>query len=159
VRQLSVLTSLFFLPRLHASITTYILNLVLVERRYLIDDHPRQTPPKVHQFVHGEAHNPCRQHIIANVRIPGRPHALEDVEADVKFGDFGVFVPVGVLGVREHGIRYGVVGVVVAVVQGAVSSGILNGSRQEANLGDSQVLVHGEGKRGHVREVGIFEGA
>lgn len=93
---------------------THILNLVLVQRRYAIDDHPRQTPPKVHHLMHEETHNPRRQDIISNERVPGGPHALESVEVHIVLGNGVVLVPVGVLGVRQHHVRDRVVRRIVA---------------------------------------------
>lgn len=92
---------------------TYVLNLVLVEGGYLINDDPRQTPSKVECLVHDEAHYARCQHIVADIRVPRRPQPLEDVQRHVVFGDFVEFVPVGVVGVRQHGVCEGRVGRIV----------------------------------------------
>ena len=59
---------------------THILDLVLIHRRYLIDDDPRQTPAKVYHLMHDEAHKTRGEHIVAHERIPCRPQPLEVVE-------------------------------------------------------------------------------
>lgn len=87
------------------------MNLVFVERRYPIDNHPRQTPPKIDKLVHEEAHDARREDIVADVRVPGGPEAFEVVELDIVLADLMELMPVGVLSVREHDIRdCGVVG-------------------------------------------------
>jgi len=65
------------------TVATHILDLVLVQRRYPIDDHPRQTPPEIHHLMHHEAHDASGEHVVAHERIPRRPQPLEVVELDV----------------------------------------------------------------------------
>lgn len=64
---------------------THVLNLVLLEVRDLVDNDPRQTAAKVDELVHDEAHDTSGKDIIADVCVPGSPHALEVVEVDIVF--------------------------------------------------------------------------
>jgi len=59
------------------------LNLVFLEVWDLVDDDPRQAAAKVDGLVHDEAHDTSGEHIIADVCIPGSPHALEVVEVNI----------------------------------------------------------------------------
>ena len=61
------------------------MNLVLVERRHTVDDHPRQRTTKVDELVHEEGHDARGEDVVADERIPRRPQALEVVELDIVF--------------------------------------------------------------------------
>lgn len=63
--------------------STYVLDLVLVEHGHSVDDHPRERATKVDEFVHDERHDAGGEDIVANVCVPGQPHALKDVEVDI----------------------------------------------------------------------------
>ena len=63
--------------------TTHALNLVLLEVWDLVDDEPWESAAKVDGLVHDEAHDTGGEHVVADVRVPRSPHALEEVEADV----------------------------------------------------------------------------
>ena len=106
--------------------TTYALNLVFVEVWDHADDDPGQTAAEVDGLVHDEAHDTGGEGIVADVCVPRSPHALEVVEVDIVLGHLVEVVPVGVCGVREHGISDGVVGDIVA--KAAVSVWSTNGS-------------------------------
>jgi hypothetical protein len=88
---------------------TYLLDLVLVQSRYPVDDHPRYAAAEIHNLVHEEAHDAGREHIVADERVPRRPEPFEVVELEVVFGDLVEFGPIGVRGVREHGVSDGAV--------------------------------------------------
>jgi hypothetical protein len=94
---------------------TYVLNLVLVEVRYPINDDPRQAPAEVHRLVHNKAHDSRRQHIVSHEGVPRRPQLFHIVQAHVVLGDFVEFVPVGIRRVRQHGIRDGLCRDIVTV--------------------------------------------
>lgn len=67
----------------HRAGFTHVLNFVLVEVWYLVDDDPGQSAAEVDDLVHDEAHDARGEDIIANVRVPSHPHALEEVEVDI----------------------------------------------------------------------------
>ena len=98
---MSVLTPQQAIPR-----STHILDLILPHSRYLVDNDPRQTPSKIHHLMHHEAQDTRGKDVVAHERIPRRPQSLEVVELDIVFRDLVEFVPIRVLGVREHGVRY-----------------------------------------------------
>jgi hypothetical protein len=77
-------------------LATYVLNLVLVEVWYPINDNPGQRATKVDHLMHHKGHDARSQHIILHVRIPGRPHLLEHVEVHIVFGYLIVLAPVRV---------------------------------------------------------------
>jgi hypothetical protein len=62
---------------------THLLNLVLLEVWNPVDDHPRQGAAKVDELVHDEAHDTSGEDVVADVCVPGSPHALEVVEVDI----------------------------------------------------------------------------
>lgn len=94
--------------------STYVLDLVLVQRRYPIDDDPRKTSTKVHDLVHEKAHDSSGQHIISNEGVPRSPQLLKVVQVDVVLGDLVKLMPICVLRVREHNIGYALVSCVGA---------------------------------------------
>lgn len=72
----------------------YVLNLVLLEVRYLADDDPREGTSEVHQLMHNKGHDAGGNHIILHVGIPGRPHALQVVQMNIVLGDLLELAPV-----------------------------------------------------------------
>ena len=64
---------------------TYLLNLVLVECWYPVDDHPRYGTAKVDDLVHEERHDSGGEDVVTNVGVPCRPHEFEIVELDIVF--------------------------------------------------------------------------
>lgn len=113
-------------------LATYVLNLVLVEVGYPVDDDPGQTAAEVDDLVHEEAHDAGGEDIVADVGVPRSPHTLEVVEVDIVLGDLVELVPVGVGRVRQHDVRDRVVGGIVTVVD--VSTGF-NGSSDQRDEG------------------------
>jgi hypothetical protein len=59
---------------------THILNLVLIHRRYLVDDDPRQTAAEIHHLMHREAHESRGEDVVAHERVPCRPQPFKDIE-------------------------------------------------------------------------------
>ena len=80
------------------------LNLVLPKRGNLINNNPRQTPSKIHSFVHHKGHDARSEHIVLHVNVPRGPHLLEVVERDIVLGDFFELGPVCILGEAESKI-------------------------------------------------------
>jgi hypothetical protein len=106
--------------------TTYALNFVFVKVWDHADDDPGQAAAEVDGLVHDEAHDTGSERIVADVCVPRSPHALEVVEMDIVLGHLVEVVPVGVCGVREHGIGDGIVRDIVA--KAAVSVWSTNGA-------------------------------
>jgi hypothetical protein len=52
-----------------------------------VDEDPRQRPPEVYELVHGERHEPRREHVVGHVRVPAGPLRLGEVEGRVGGGD------------------------------------------------------------------------
>lgn len=75
---------------------SYILDLVLVEVRYLVDEKPRQGTAKVYDFVHDEGHDSSGEYIVLHKGIPGRPETLKDVEMDIVLGNLVELAPIGI---------------------------------------------------------------
>ena len=73
-----------------------VLYLKFVEVVDAVNHHPRKGTAKVDDLVHRKGQNARRENIILHVRVPGSPHALEDVEVDVILGNFVELAPVGV---------------------------------------------------------------
>lgn len=69
------------------SISTYVLNLVLIECRNGVDDDPWQAATKVDNFVHHERHDAGGEGIILHVQVPSSPGTLENAEVDIDLGD------------------------------------------------------------------------
>lgn len=89
---------------------THRLNLVPIQRRYPVDNHPRYAPAEIHNLMHKEAHDASGEHIVAYVRIPRRPEPFEVVQLlDVVLGNLVELGPIGVRWVREHGVGDGAV--------------------------------------------------
>jgi hypothetical protein len=106
--------------------TTYALNFVFVEVWDHADDDPGQAAAEVDGLVHDKAHDTSSERIVADVCVPRSPHALKVVEVDIVLGHLVEVVPVGVCGVREHGIGDGIVRDIVA--KAAVSVWSTNGA-------------------------------
>nr|POF13195.1 hypothetical protein CFP56_10343 [Quercus suber] len=87
-----------------AGMYTHVLDLVLVQRRDAIDDHPRQTAAEIDGLVHDEAHDSRGEDIVPQICVPRRPQPFEQVEVDIVLCDLAILVPEGVLGMGEHGI-------------------------------------------------------
>lgn len=47
------------------------LDLPFIEEGRPVNNHPRDTPPKVDQFVHNKRHDACGENIILHPKIPG----------------------------------------------------------------------------------------
>ena len=52
---------------------TYVLDLVSSKPRYAVNDYPGQTPSKIHDLMHGEAHDAGGKDVVLHVRVPGQP--------------------------------------------------------------------------------------
>lgn len=84
---------------------TYVLNLVLVEIRNAIDNHPGKRAAKVDEFVHQERHDAGGEHVVANVGVPRHPQLLKVIEVYIVFGHLFELVPVRVRGVRKSVLK------------------------------------------------------
>jgi hypothetical protein len=51
----------------------YVLDLVSTEPGNAVDDYPGQTPSKVYNFMHCEAHDARREDIVLHISVPGQP--------------------------------------------------------------------------------------
>lgn len=74
----------------------YVLNLVLVEIRNAIDNHPGKRAAKVDEFVHQEGHDAGGEHVVANVGVPCHPQLLKVIEVHIVLGHLFELVPVRV---------------------------------------------------------------
>lgn len=52
---------------------TNILNLILVEVRYPVNDDPRKSSSKVYHLVHHKGHDASGESIVLHIEIPGCP--------------------------------------------------------------------------------------
>ena len=84
---------------------TYVLNLVLVEIRNAIDNHPGKRAAKIDEFVHQERHDAGGEHVVADVGVPRHPQLLKVIEVYIVFGHLFELVPVRVGGVRESVLK------------------------------------------------------
>ena len=91
--------------RMQSDWSTYVLNLVLVEKRNAIDDHPGQRAAKVDKFVHQEGHDAGGEHIVANVCVPRHPQLFKVIEVYIVLGHLFELVPVRVRCVRESMLK------------------------------------------------------
>jgi len=66
-------------------IVTYVLNLVLVEVRHTVDDHPWDGAAEVNNLVHEEGHDTGGQNIVSDEGVPGSPETFKVVELNVVF--------------------------------------------------------------------------
>lgn len=56
-----------------SELENYILNLVLVEVWYPVNDKPRKGSSKVYNLVHHKGHDASRESVVLHVDIPGCP--------------------------------------------------------------------------------------
>lgn len=56
-----------------SGLENYILNLVLVEVWYPVNDKPRKGSSKVYNLVHHKGHDASRESVVLHVDIPGCP--------------------------------------------------------------------------------------
>lgn len=118
--------------------STYVLNLVLVEVGNAIDNHPRKRAAKVDEFVHQERHDTSGEHIIANVGVPRHPQLLKVIEVYIVLGHLFELVPVCVRGVREsvlkNGRRVAVSQVSIGVPEDQTKSRVQRGGRLNSQV-------------------------
>lgn len=56
------------------------MDLILIEIGNEANDEPREGTAEVHNLMHHEGHNTCREYIVLHPRVPRRPQQLEDIE-------------------------------------------------------------------------------
>jgi hypothetical protein len=78
-------------------ISTYLLNLELLEVRDAVYYDPGQRPAEVKELVDHEGHDTSGQNIVAHPCVPGQPHLLKVVELHIVLGDLLEGAPVGIL--------------------------------------------------------------
>lgn len=81
----------------------YILDLVFVEVWYAVDNHPWKRTPKVYDLMHHKGHDPSSQNIVLQVRIPGSPHTLQEVQVHIVFGNLIELAPISIWRRTEKG--------------------------------------------------------
>lgn len=69
-----------------SGLENYILNLVLVEVRYPVNDKPRKGSSKVYNLVHHKRHDPSREGVVLDIDIPGCPQPFENAKVHIVFG-------------------------------------------------------------------------
>lgn len=118
--------------------STYVLNLVLVEIRNAVDNHPRKRAAKVDEFVHQEGHDTSGEDVVANIGVPCHPQLLKVIEVYIVFGHLFELVPVCVRGVREsvlkNGRRVAVNQVSIGVPEDQTKSRVQRGGRLNSQV-------------------------
>ena len=75
--------------------STYTLDFVLPQPRYLIGYDPGYSPAKVDDLVHGEGHDPRREHIVLHICVPGCPGLFQETEVCIVGGNVLEVIVVG----------------------------------------------------------------
>lgn len=69
-------------------VSTYVLNLPLIEIRDHANDDPRKSAAEVNNLVHDEAQDTRSKGVVLHPHIPRRPKALSHVQLNIILGDF-----------------------------------------------------------------------